>query len=505
MPEPTTPTPAPAAPSVARKPRSHFNNWISASGAVLTAGALFSFTFLVWMDFSQHEKNPYLGILTYIVVPIFLIGGIALTLVGAWMQRRYALKHAGDRPDRWQLDLGDLRQRRYILTFAAGGVMFLLLSAFGSYQTYHYSESTQFCGEVCHRAMSPELVTYKRGAHARVDCVECHIGSGAEWFVKAKINGTHQLIAYTVDNYKRPIETPIKNLRPAQEICEKCHWPEKFHGNIDVNYAHFASDKKNTAYTARILMHVNVSAPGSPLGGIHWHVNPENQVEYYAADEKRQDIPWMRVTNRKDGTSRVFRTEKFKSDPPAAGIRVMDCMDCHNRPAHTFPTANDSIEKAMFAGTLSTKLPNIKRVAVQAMTQKDLTTATAPQKIADFVRAKYTDAEYAPELAGSIAKIQEIFATTIFPERKADWRIYPNNIGHKDWPGCFRCHDDKHKTSAGQSVRSSDCASCHTIISQGKGPELEMLSAKGLKFAHPGGDLDPDLTCADCHNGGIQK
>jgi hypothetical protein len=489
-----------------RKPRSHFNNWISATGGVLATGALFSFAFLVWMDFSQHEKNPYLGILTYIVAPIFLIIGLGLVLFGAWAQRRYALRHAGDRPDRWQIDFADLRQRRMIMIFALGGTAFVMLSAFGSYETYHYSESTQFCGQVCHQAMNPEFVAYKRGAHARVECVECHVGSGAEWFVKAKINGTHQLIAYTLDNYKRPIATPIKNLRPAQDICEKCHWPEKFHGNVEINFEHYLSDKKNTPYTARMLMHVNQSSPGSPVGGIHWHVSETERVEYYAADEKRQDIPWMRVTNLKDGTYRVYRTDEFKSEPPADKIRVMDCMDCHNRPAHVFPTANDAVEKSIASGALTTNLPNIKRVAVQAMTQKEITTsADAPQKIAEFMKAKYVDAAYANDLPAAITETQQIFASAIFPERKADWRVYPNNIGHKDWPGCFRCHDDKHKTAQGQTVRSSDCTSCHTLISQGKGNELELLSAKGLKFAHPGGELDPDLTCADCHNGGIQK
>jgi len=490
----------PAKPS--RRPHSHFNNWISASGGVLAAGALVSFAFLVWMDFSQHEKNPYLGILTYIVAPAFLIAGIAMVLTGAAMQRRYALKHAGDRPDRWQIDFGDLRQRRFIIVFAASGVLFLLLSAFGSYQTYHYSESTAFCGQVCHQAMNPEFVTYQRGAHARVDCVDCHIGSGAEWFVKAKINGTHQLIAYITDRYNRPIATPIKNLRPAQDICEKCHWPEKFHGNVELNFSHFLSDKKNTAYTARMLMHVNTSQPGAPEGGIHWHVSSTDRVEYYAADEKRQDIPWMRVTNSKDHTSRVFRTEAFKGEPPADRIRVMDCMDCHNRPAHVFPTANEVVEKAMSTGTLSTSLPNLKRVAVQAMLQKTITTTqSAPARIAEFLTANYAGA---PELPATIAEVQRLYSVTVFPERKADWRIYPNNIGHKDWLGCFRCHDDKHKTSTGQAVRANDCTSCHTILSQGKGPQLESLSAKGLTFEHPGGELDPDLTCSDCHNGGIQ-
>jgi hypothetical protein len=185
---------------------------------------------------------------------------------------------------------------------------------------------------------------------------------------------------------------------------------------------------------------------------------------------------------------------------------VMDCMDCHNRPAHVFPTANDAVERSLVAGALSTKLPNIKRVAVQAITQEAIkTSADAPQKIADFVRSKYTDAAVAADVAGAIKELQGIFATTIFPERKADWRVYPNNIGHKDWAGCFRCHDDKHKTPQGQKVRSSDCNSCHTIIAQGKGAELETLSAKGLTFAHPSGELDADLSCTDCHNGGIQK
>jgi len=492
--------------STPAKPRSAFNNWISASGGVLAVGALFSFALLVWMDFTQGDKNPYLGILTYIVAPAFLIAGIGIGLFGAWAQHRWQIKHSGAAADRWRLDFTDDRNRRAILLFGTGGVVSLLLSVSGSYQTYHYAESTQFCGEVCHGAMSPELTTYRRGAHARVDCVECHVGSGATWFIKAKINGTHQLIAYTLNNYKRPIETPLKNLRPAQDTCEKCHWPEKFHGNIDVDYAHFNSDKKNTPYNVRVLLRVNSGLPGTPAGGIHWHVNPDSRVEYFADDDKRQDIPWMRVVNQKDGTSRVFRIDSFKGEPPAGQIRVMDCMDCHNRPAHVFPTANDVVEKSMLAGALHSQLPNIKRVAVQALTQKEIATAVdAPQKIADFVRAKYADPATAPELPTAIAEVQRLFTTALFPERKADWRVYPNNIGHKDWPGCFRCHDDKHKTSLGQAVRSSDCNSCHTILTQGRGNELETLSAKGLEFKHPSGELDKELSCSDCHNGGIQK
>ncbi len=498
----STPTPLPGPVT----PRSHFNNWISAIGGVLAVGALFSFALLVWMDFTQGDKNPYLGIFTYIVAPGFLITGLVLVFFGAWAQRRWAIKHAATQPDKWRLDFANPAQRRWLVLFGVGGLGFIMLSAFGSYQTYHYSESVQFCGQVCHQAMNPEFVTYQRGAHARVDCVECHIGSGAQWFIKAKINGTHQLITYTLNTYSRPIATPLKQLRPAQDICAKCHWPEKFHGNVELNREHFLSDKKNTPYTVRMLLHVNSSAAGGPAGGIHWHVSDTDKVEYYATDDKRQDIPWTRVTNLKDGTSRVFRTPTFKGEPPADRIRVMDCMDCHNRPAHVFPTANEAIEKAMSTGTLSRNLPNIKRVAVQAMTQDAITTnAEAAQKIADFLRAKYTDKALATELPGAIAAVQAVFATSIFPERKADWRVYPNNIGHKDWSGCFRCHDSKHQSATGAVISSNDCNSCHTILTQGKGTELMQLNGAGMTFKHPDGELDPDLSCSDCHNGGIQK
>jgi formate-dependent nitrite reductase cytochrome c552 subunit len=210
----------------------------------------------------------------------------------------------------------------------------------------------------------------------------------------------------------------------------------------------------------------------------------------------------MRVTNKKDSTVKIFRNQEFKGEPPADLVRNMDCMDCHNRPAHVFPTANDAVEHALALGNLSSTLPNIKRTAVQAMLQKDITTgATAPGKIADFIKAKY---EGNPEVPAAVAAVQKIYSETIYPERKADWRVYPNNIGHKDWPGCFRCHDDKHKTAAGETVRASDCTSCHTILSQGKGEELSVLAASGQEFKHPGGEYDEELKCADCHNGGIQ-
>jgi hypothetical protein len=219
-------------------------------------------------------------------------------------------------------------------------------------------------------------------------------------------------------------------------------------------------------------------------------------------DPKRQEIPWVRVTNVATGATRVFKTEDFTGEPPANEIRTMDCMDCHNRPAHTFPTANQSVEEALRAGTISTKLPYAKREAVKAMLQEEITTdADAPEKIEAYLRKKY--AEH-PEVSAASEEVKRLFASTMFPERKADWREYPDNIGHKDWLGCFRCHDNKHVGSAGKGMKANDCNSCHTILAQGTGEELALVNARGLEFKHPDGELDPELSCSDCHNGGIQ-
>ncbi len=489
---------SPAAP----KARSHFNNWISAIGGVIATGALFSFALLVWMDFTKDNKNPYLGIFTYIVAPGFLITGLALVFFGAWAQRRWSIKHAATMPDKWRLDFNNAAQRRRLTFFGLGATGFIMLSAFGSYQTYHYSESVQFCGEVCHRAMNPEFVAHARSAHARIGCAECHVASGAMGFVQAKLNGTRQLVGYITDDYARPIPAPARNMPTAQDVCLKCHWPEKDHGNVASRYDHFLSDKANTPYSVRLLLRVSETKPDGSMGGIHWHAGHDDKVEYFSPDPKRQEIPWIRVTHLADGSTRVYRTADFKEEPPAAAIRTMDCMDCHNRPAHTYPTANSSIEQAMAAGTISTKLPSVKREAVKAMLQKEITTdASAAGQIDAYLRKKYADAPEAPALS---AEVQRLFASTMFPERKADWRQYPDNIGHKDWLGCFRCHDNKHHTAAGQGVPSSDCASCHTILAQGNSTEINQLDARGLVFKHPDGELDPELTCADCHNGGVQ-
>jgi len=490
--------------SAPRNAPSHFKNWLSLAGAITALGSLFAFVFLVAIDTFTHQRNPYVGILTYIVAPAFLILGLLFIFGGWWWQRRQALRH----PETGgafslSIDLSRPRDRHYLFAFGSGAIVFLLMTAFGSYQTYHFTESVQFCGETCHTVMQPEFTAYQHSPHARVSCAECHIGAGASWYVKSKISGAYQVYATIFDKYERPIPTPVQNLRPAQETCERCHWPEAFTGSLDRSYVHYLSDKNNTPFTVRLSLRVGGGQPSEGFfGGIHWHMNVANRVEYFASDAQRQVIPWIRMTSLTTGEVRTYRSPDFKGDPPADKIRVMDCIDCHNRPAHAFKTANQAVETDMALGKISTRLPYIKKTAVAALTGKYSTDDQAMEGIATTLRAKYKTGE---DLSPTIAAVQAVYRENFFPQMKSDWRMYPNNIGHKDWPGCFRCHDNKHRTADGQeTVRSSDCNACHTILAQGTGEDLLKLTPQGTKFKHPGGDLDPDTTCSDCHNGGNQ-
>ncbi len=278
--------------SAAKKPGdSLVRNWISLTGLVLSLGGVFSFLLLVVLDATSRHANPYIGILTYMVAPGFIVGGICLFILGIWLRRRKIGKERGVLPP-LRIDFGIPENRKAFGIFLAAATFFLLLSAIGSYQTYHFTESVQFCGQACHTVMEPEFVTYLQGPHARVACAECHIGKGAGWWVKSKLSGTYQVYATALNKYPRPIPTPIKNLRPAQETCEQCHWPQKFTGNLERTYNYYLSDETNTHFSVRMLLKVGGSDPThGPVGGIHYHMTVVNKVQYYATDEAAAENP----------------------------------------------------------------------------------------------------------------------------------------------------------------------------------------------------------------------
>jgi hypothetical protein len=320
--------------------------------------------------------------------------------------------------------------------------------------------------------------------------------------VKAKINGVHQLLGVISGNYHRPIKTPIRNLRPAQEICGECHWPQRFVGDLDRTYTHFLADETNTPFVVRLLLKVGGGDPThGPIGGIHWHMNLAHKVEYIATDEQRQVIPWVRLTDT-NGLVSEFRAKGFKDDPAKYTIRSMDCLDCHNRPAHQFRPPNDAVDLSLATGRIDPSIASVKSNVVAALTQSYSTEQQAMDKIGDLLKAKYPGN---PKVGALVAEAQQIYRKNFFPEMKVDWRAYPNNLGHKESPGCFRCHDGLHKSADGKTtIKASDCNSCHLILAQGSGEQLEKLNTKGYSFFHIDA-INEDFSCNNCHTGAFPK
>lgn len=487
------------------KPRL-LRNWLSLAGAMLAASAFFAFLLLFAIDIFAHNGNPYMGILAYVVAPGFLFLGIGMMLVGAWIQRRHQRRADPEaKPHRLSFDFSHPIDRRKLGYFAMASVIFLLCTAIGSYQSYRVSESVQFCGQACHVPMKPEFTAYQLSPHARVACVDCHVGHGAQAFVEAKMNGVHQLVGVMTGDFERPIKTPIRNLRPARETCEKCHWPQKFSGNLDRTYEHFLADETNTPFAVRLTLKVGGAdhASGTP-GGIHWHVSKDNKIEYIATDDRRQVIPWVRVTDPK-GVVTEYRSSTFSNNPAAFEVRTMDCIDCHNRPSHQFHSPNDAADHSLAHGKLDRNLPWVKSNVVAVLTQTYDTEAHALENISTTLRAQYP-AHPAANVDALVKETQTIYSGNFFPEMKADWRAYPVNTGHKDWPGCFRCHDGSHKAvnDPKKKIPASDCTSCHTILAQGAGTEMEQLNPKGTAFRHIDADYD-GFDCNSCHTGAFPK
>jgi len=483
--------------------RRNFRNWISWAGMVLAASALFAFFLLFAIDQFAGHRNPYVGILAYVVAPAFFLAGIALTFLGAllqWRRERHALRAAA--PLTLKIDLSRPRDRKLLAIFATFSVGFLFVTALGSYQTYQYTESAQFCGQTCHLPMGPEAVTAQHTAHARVECASCHVGPGAAAYFKTKLNGVKQLYHTVRNDFDRPIRITSANPRPAQAICEQCHWPKKYVGNVDRTYQHYLSDEKNTPFAVRLLLNVGGGdAANGPQGGIHWHMNIANKIEYVATDDQLLNIPWVKMTD-PSGVVTVYQTPGFKEDPAKDRVRRMDCMDCHSRPAHKMRTPNDAVDLALETGRLDPRVPWVKAKVVAALVQPYKTRAEAEQKISDSLRLAYPDPAQANPI---IEETQAIYRANFFPEVKSDWRTHPDFVGHKNWNGCFRCHDGQHVAADGKgSIKASDCKSCHLILAQGSGEELKQISAGGQEFVHIDAPY-AEFSCVDCHTGGIQK
>lgn len=491
------------------KPPSLLRNYVSFLGIALVLASLTSIALLILIELSSGSDNPYTVLVTYILLPGVLILGIVIILIGMFVERRRRRKDPDAHITTYPiLDLNDPARRRSVIVFLCLTFVFLFLSAFGSYRAYEYTESVQFCGQQCHVVMKPEFVAYNASPHARVRCVECHVGHGAEWYVRSKLNGMHQLYAVTFNTYNRPIQTPLHNMRPADETCAKCHWPEKFFGEQLKVFNHFGYDEANSLNQTRMLIKTGGGSPNAgESGGIHWHMNVANQVTYIATDEKRQDIPWVRL---KDSTGKVTeyfaRGSSLTPDQIAqAPKRTMDCIDCHNRPTHIYLSPNEAVDRSLSAGRLDVTLPFVKARAVEVLSAEyatnDEALAAIEKGLTDFYRSNYPDLFGAKHTAvqAAVAEVKQLYQTYFFPEMKTDWRAHINNIGHYNAQGCFRCHDGQHFSNDGRVIRN-DCAICHTTLEQSFGGRT--FQPANRIFQHPVQLGDKNTwQCAACHKG----
>ncbi|MBI4387822.1 MAG: NapC/NirT family cytochrome c, partial [Candidatus Omnitrophica bacterium] len=352
--------------------KSSFQNWISVIAGIAAIVLFACLLFLIILDFIAKEHNPYVEAVAFLILPGFLVAALLLVVYGAWRERRQRVKRGYVRRFP-HIDFNHPTHQKIALVAVGVVTLFLLFSMYGTYRAYEFTESVAFCGTICHQVMEPEHTAYQHSPHARVTCVQCHIGPGAGWYVRSKLSGAYQIYSVIAKKYSRPIETPVKNLRPAQETCEQCHWPQKFFGAIDQDRHYFLSDETNSPWNVRMLMFVGGGTP--PYGkreGIHWHMNINNKVYYVASDEKRQTIPWVKAIH-PDGKEEVFvdKESEFTADkPPAGEMRRMDCIDCHNRPSHVFKSPDATVNEAMAYGAIDRELPFIKRESVKALLGK---------------------------------------------------------------------------------------------------------------------------------------
>ncbi len=493
---------------------SSIRNWISITGTVLAVFNLASILSLMILNTIFGFGGSYIGIFIYLVLPAFMIIGLLLIPIGMRINRKKARKAKSEgRELNWPvLDFNNVAVRNASTIFIVGTVFLLIISSIGSYEAFHYTESVEFCGKLCHEVMEPEYITYHGSSHERVACVECHVGAGAGWYVKSKLSGMYQVYSVLAKKYPKPIPTPIENLRPARETCEECHWPEKFYDRkLRVEHS-FLADDNNTEQIVHLQIKTSSKATADGMEkGIHQHISPDVKIEYKAVDHDRQIIPWVKYTNTKTGESQTYTDSDYplsQVELDTLEIRVMDCLDCHNRPSHNYRVPQNFIDQSMAEGRISKTLPSIKLIAMMALYQEYSTKDSAFTAINSQVREYYELVEpevlenRTAEVEQAIAEIQDQYAHNFFPLMNVSWKYYPNNVGHMETDGCFRCHNDRHAAESGKVI-SKDCNMCHNILAQGTPDQMKYSeSFEPLEFKHPVdiGDDWKTESCSMCHS-----
>lgn len=434
------------------------SHWISWVGVVLILTALCTWLFLLPLQMRGQTDNPYLGLLAFVFVPMVLFAGLALVPLGAWVARRRvkrSLDAVVDKKTAW---------KRFTIVFGIATVVNIAIGTQVTYRAVHHMETPQFCGS-CH-VMDPEARTHTDSPHSQVTCAECHVGDGASGWVASKVNGARQFVDNLRGSFHRPIPSALASDRlvPAKQTCEECHWRTK-PGDVKVRVIDsFAEDETNTLSQTVLTMHVG----GSVLGGIHGrHLDPDLEIRFACTDPARQDIVWVESHNSKTGETKTYTKAGATPEQLASARKLtMQCVDCHNRPAHRFQLPGRAIDSALAGGSLPTTLPFLKKTAMGLLKAEYASHEDAAQKIPaallDVYRREHADvfAQREPEIAAAGAVLAELHNRNVYPDLKVTWGTYPDNIGHTDFPGCFRCHGGDHATAEGKPI-SNNCFVCH--------------------------------------------
>lgn len=453
------------------------SHWISWIGVALILTAVSTWLFLIPLQMRGETDNPYLGLLAFVIVPIVFFAGLGLVPIGAWLARRRVrtrLAAVVDKKTAWT---------RFTVVFGVATLANLAIGTQVTYRAVHHMESPQFCGS-CH-VMTPEATTHVDSPHSQVTCAECHVGDGASGWVASKLNGARQFIDNLRDSYHRPIPSGLATDRiiPAKQTCEQCHDRNR-PGDVKVRVIDtFAEDETNSLSQTVLTLHVG----GSVLGGIHGrHLDEDIEISFASTDPARQDIVWVESRNKRTGEVKTY-TKSDTTAEQVAGLKkiTMQCIDCHNRPAHKFQLPGRALDAALAGGSLPTTLPYLKKTAMGLLQAEYASREDAAQKIrAGLVEAYRRDhAEVHAQRESEIAAAGEVLAAihnrNVHPDLKVGWGTYPDNIGHTDFPGCFRCHGGEHATAEGKPI-TNNCFACHFSAAVDE-TEPEILQALGIE------------------------
>jgi len=443
-------------------------NALSLVGTALALASLVLIISLVVIQLLGYEGGPYLGIVMFLILPGLAIAGLIMIPIGSllWRRKFRQTPEGSDIPALPVFDLNKATTRKWVLIFAGITIVNVVILSGATYKGIHYMESVEFCGLACHSVMEPEHTAHALGPHSRVTCAGCHIGPGADWFVRSKLDGAWQMVSVALDLYPRPVPTPLHDLRPARDTCEQCHWPTKFVGDRLKVIKHYEEDEANTELTTALLIRVG----GTNLTeshGIHWHVDPAHQIRF-RSDESREEVYEVEFTD-VDGSVKHYADRRA---PEEGGVwRTMDCVDCHNRPAHQYKSPGNEVDRALSQGLIDRSLPFVKRESMRVIQEQypshEEARAVISEELMKFYVENYPDLAMgqAAAIDAAATALGDIYSNNVFPGMNVWWDTYPNHIGHTQSAGCERCHTRGMRTAEREEI-DDDCETCHILLAE---------------------------------------